>query len=154
MNHPIARFVAVVALVAIAWSGAGAPAVAAPATSTATLDHGRTGYLTAELANTGHLPVTIRSVTWTSDGLAGGRLLLSPDTTVHHLGPMRPFRLDAGERRLVMLVGRIHCPFPGPVVTVDTDPLRVEADPVAGPARTVSVTTPDVETTLPCPAGR
>lgn len=161
MRFPILRFVAVVGVAAmvllgLAWSGAAAPALHASPIGEGTYDHGRTGYLTAELANDGAVPVRVARAAWASDGLADTRLLVGDaDAGLAGMHPLEPFTLDAGERRTVMLLGRIDCPFPGDVVTVSTDPLRVTAKAPVGPSRSIVLRTTGrgagMERTLPCP---
>lgn len=161
MRAPVGRFVAVVAVVATvlllaAWSGAGAPALQAQSTGEGTADGGRSGYLVVWIHNTGSLPVEIDRVAWRSDGLADTEVLIgSTDHAPEDARPFRPFTLDGGEQRAVVLQGTIACPLPGDVVTVGADPMRVTATPAAGPSRTItfSLDAPGqgMERTLPCP---
>ncbi len=162
MRFPVLRFVAVVTVLALgllglSWSGLAAPGMAASAIGEGTYDHGRTGYLTAELTNTGSAPVRVTSAAWASEGLADTKLLVGgPGGGQEAMRAFAPFTMRGGEHRTVMLLGRIHCPLPGDVVTVSTDPLRVAAKPIAGPERTRSFRATGraagMERTLPCPA--
>lgn len=161
MRAPIARFVGVVAtlglvLVLAAWTGATAPGLRAQEVGEGTQDDGRTGYLLAQIDNPGTLPVAIGAIRWTSPGLTGEQVLIGPlDGAPDGAAPFEPFTLDGGQQVAVLLRGAISCPLPGDVVTVTADNVVVEAKPVAGPARQLTLelggSRAGMERTLPCP---
>lgn len=161
MRAPVARFAAVVAAVAVvllvtAWTGAAAPALEAQPVGEGTTDGGRTGSLVVWVHNTGALPVEIDRIAWRSDGLVDAEVLIgSTDHAPEDARPFRPFTLEGGAQRAVVLQGTIACPLPGEVVTVGADPLRVTATPAAGPSRTIAFSQgahgQGMERTLPCP---
>lgn len=159
MRAPVARFVAVVAvgaiaLVLIAWTGAAAPALHALPVGEGTQGGGRTGYLEVWIDNTGSLPVEVRDITWRSSGLTRSRVLVGPtDQVPSGARPFVPFTLDGGQQVAIVLEGTISCPLPGEVVTVGTEPLVVEAEPAAGPRRelTFDLDEQGMTRTLPCP---
>jgi hypothetical protein len=164
MRRPVLRFVLVVAALAVAlgalaWTGAAAPAVTAQTMGEGTEADGELGYLLALVENRGSLPVRVTQATWTSEALGDAELFVGPEAHAPDaMVPFEPFSLAGGERRVIMLRGTIECPLPGDRVTVATDPLEITAKPAAGPSRHVQFATtgrgPGMDRTLPCPRPR
>jgi hypothetical protein len=134
-------------LAAVAWTGVGSPrlrAAHAEATTQGTIVHAW-----VEIANDGRAPVTVHDATWTPTiGLRPAALTVAPTGTtldqptgtlaerVAATAPMTPFRLEAGERRVLLVVGQVACGPTGPF-TWELAPPTVTASAPIGGQRTI-----------------
>lgn len=166
--RPIARFLAVATAIALVltglWStGAAAPMVHLAADSPGA--NGSMGHRLISIENRGALPLRVTGIGWEDDALAETRAVVvnlplgdlpgaaELALALRDAPPFEPFDLPGGEARTVAIVGRAHCPLPGPEVTVRIAQVRISAKPVLGPERQLASGGGEPgQAQVPCPA--